>query len=422
VSTLAPGTTAVPDQENAYPILLRIQAQCPTDPDEDLEWVFEKTPDGGRPAPAEWQERAAESLRRRQETLGLAHEMVDRPYFAPPLGDRPPGLLEWPEEARATVRSLMVESAVELSAGQPAEALGIACRAVEFGVKMAEGSDSLMTSLVGLAVRAVGLHQVRTVALSSSIDAGTAVAALASLELDDRVVEGMRRALRAEYRCTDLMMAGMARVEDTESVPGARTARLLFRRVPIMKPGMVHNLLGDVVAGALARTEGYTPTPPEAFQPASVADRVDRTHLLLDPVGSILVLMLEPALHGTVDAHFKVLAELRMTRLLLALRAYELEQGALPNSLEDLVPRYLPRLPQDPFTEQPFVYDLQVDTPCLRSAGPDGQVDRRSPEEGGDDVSVELRLPEPKPPATSMPGLPQGNAAPPRPASSSTIP
>ena len=46
----------------------------------------------------------------------------------------------------------------------------------------------------------------------------------------------------------------------------------------------------------------------------------------------------------------------RAGRLLLAARAYLLERGVLPESLEDLVPRYLPEIPIDAFDGKPFKY------------------------------------------------------------------
>jgi hypothetical protein len=47
------------------------------------------------------------------------------------------------------------------------------------------------------------------------------------------------------------------------------------------------------------------------------------------------------------------------TRLMiceLALHAYYLDQAAWPEQLDDLVPRYLSRVPEDPFTHQPITY------------------------------------------------------------------
>jgi hypothetical protein len=45
--------------------------------------------------------------------------------------------------------------------------------------------------------------------------------------------------------------------------------------------------------------------------------------------------------------------------LLLACRAYEEATGHLPETLEELVPDYLPAIPRDPFDGQPFRYSAE---------------------------------------------------------------
>jgi len=58
-------------------------------------------------------------------------------------------------------------------------------------------------------------------------------------------------------------------------------------------------------------------------------------------------------LHACSATH---VALLRGTALFLAVRAYELEHGGLPDSVEQLVPTHLPQLPVDPFSGKPFRY------------------------------------------------------------------
>ncbi len=52
------------------------------------------------------------------------------------------------------------------------------------------------------------------------------------------------------------------------------------------------------------------------------------------------------------------LASRRASLLLLALRVYRSERGALPNTLDALVPTYLPAVPLDPYNGQPMRYRL----------------------------------------------------------------
>jgi hypothetical protein len=56
----------------------------------------------------------------------------------------------------------------------------------------------------------------------------------------------------------------------------------------------------------------------------------------------------------------------------LALRCYQAEQGRGPERLDQLVPKYLQRVPTDPFSAQPLVYRAQGTNWLLYSVGVDG--------------------------------------------------
>ncbi len=58
-------------------------------------------------------------------------------------------------------------------------------------------------------------------------------------------------------------------------------------------------------------------------------------------------------MHASITAH---LAQLRGMALFLALRAYEIDHGRLPDRLDELAPAYLSRVPVDPFSGKPFGY------------------------------------------------------------------
>src|SRR5205823_13641584 len=60
--------------------------------------------------------------------------------------------------------------------------------------------------------------------------------------------------------------------------------------------------------------------------------------------------MMVPRGERSFATHFRVIANRRAAAILLALRLYALDHdGRLPEALEELVPKYLPQLPADPF-------------------------------------------------------------------------
>ncbi len=69
--------------------------------------------------------------------------------------------------------------------------------------------------------------------------------------------------------------------------------------------------------------------------------------------------------HNIVVAHERLLAGE------LALRLFVLERGRAPGRTDELVPKYLSRVPQDPFTRTPLVYRPRGTNWLLYSVGPE---------------------------------------------------
>jgi len=73
------------------------------------------------------------------------------------------------------------------------------------------------------------------------------------------------------------------------------------------------------------------------------------------------------------DAIYSVTKEILLTHL--AIRLFQLDENRLPNSLDELVPKYLPAVPQDPFFSGPLIYRPNGESYLLYSVGPNKQDD-----------------------------------------------
>ena len=73
--------------------------------------------------------------------------------------------------------------------------------------------------------------------------------------------------------------------------------------------------------------------------------------------------------------HKRITAHVRLLIAELAARCYESEQGRAPADLEQLVPKYLQRVPVDPFSGRPMLYRAQGTNWLLYSVGEDGVDD-----------------------------------------------
>jgi hypothetical protein len=73
---------------------------------------------------------------------------------------------------------------------------------------------------------------------------------------------------------------------------------------------------------------------------------------------------------GAERRHNSAVAHSRLLMVELALRCYQSEQGSAPQNLEQLVPKYLTSVPEDPFSGQPLSYQPQGTNWVLTSVGP----------------------------------------------------
>jgi hypothetical protein len=66
--------------------------------------------------------------------------------------------------------------------------------------------------------------------------------------------------------------------------------------------------------------------------------------------------LITPDFHGLIERKTEIDAEYSLIKLLLALKAYYVEINDLPKRLEELVPIYINRIPEDPFAKKILRY------------------------------------------------------------------
>jgi hypothetical protein len=82
---------------------------------------------------------------------------------------------------------------------------------------------------------------------------------------------------------------------------------------------------------------------------------------------------------STEAKHNATVAHERLLLLELALRCYRCDQGKAAVRLDELIPRYLHQVPQDPFNALSMIYRSQGTNWLLYSVGPDGVDDGGQP-------------------------------------------
>jgi hypothetical protein len=114
-----------------------------------------------------------------------------------------------------------------------------------------------------------------------------------------------------------------------------------------------------------------------------------------DRVAKICLTTLMPSIDGASEAEIRMQTRSALAQVGFALVAYRADAGTYPASLGELAPRYIARVPADPFTEQPLHYQRQKDGFLLYSAGANGKDDHGATFDSdprGDDIVIRVPL------------------------------
>ncbi|MCS7160617.1 MAG: hypothetical protein RMJ19_09105, partial [Gemmatales bacterium] len=111
-----------------------------------------------------------------------------------------------------------------------------------------------------------------------------------------------------------------------------------------------------------------------------------------------LAALLFSSLQRVATAYDRVEQLHQLAQLAIALQIYRVENGEFPPRLQDLVPKYLPEVPNDVFSAQALVYRRTDRGYLLYSVGPNGKdeggrTDQDKPR--GDDLRIQLPAPPP---------------------------
>jgi hypothetical protein len=79
------------------------------------------------------------------------------------------------------------------------------------------------------------------------------------------------------------------------------------------------------------------------------------------------------------SAQLRRMTEMRILIAELGIRAHKLDTGRVPTTLTELVPKYLPAIPDDPYGNGAVKYAVSANGYTLYSIGPDGDDDRGRP-------------------------------------------
>jgi hypothetical protein len=394
----------VPADQNAFVVLQRTAEKPPWGGPEErslgklLRAVYE--------APTSWPPdltaRVRNGLMLWSDSLAAVDAALACPRFAAPPRARGEvlslpgcGVDPWHDISGRYRELVAVRSRLREQEDRPQESLADAVRLMDSGTLMLGGVRGVVD--YSMAAGWIGWGTSRVRALAGRLAADSLAQAMDSVPSEERLREGAEAGIRGEFAEKRIMLEWVESPRSWVSSlaggpPDPDRLILLARRplLPVLKTNATLNALGHVFQDALTSLDSY---PSARFgsqwqSRRATIERAGRIRFYRNCLGYMLAGFFRP--YGrTAEDYFGHLADLRLTRVTLALARYRLAHGRLPETLGALAPEFLDGVPVDPFTEKPFIYEPGADPPRVLSVGPEQQLDAPG-EEQPDDIVMEL--------------------------------
>ena len=262
-----------------------------------------------------------------------------------------------------TARLMRLRAADLAARDKGVEAVERTLDIVLFGHRIECAKGCLIHSLVGQAIKGMGLGQLRRLVIECKVPAETLKITAARLADWEDSGTGLANALRCEYQmdvnmidelyCGNISINAFAIVGREPPRPSwsERLKYVLFLR-PNQTKRLFAETLGPRVEDSTrpyvaARTQPVAPDAPDGLlQMLSLKNSVGRT----------LHQIFNPALSGVLKVKCQTQTDVAATRAILALKAFKMKTGRLPKTLDELVPEYLAAVPLDDFDGKPLRY------------------------------------------------------------------
>ena len=268
--------------------------------------------------------------------------------------------------------------------------------AIAFAQILSRGG-ALISALVEIACDVQVYHRMRLIALQNNVPPEVAGRAINCLLESDKSAEPLAETFRQEYRVVPAIVNMFFDPRGRQTLFGFDEKMANSERQARWSAHLCGELLGssqERVTADLADVyrclvnladTSYDVKHLQRFED-SVVPPVKPSGLIRldDPVGYIVAKLTVPSFTPIIIKYRRRAAELRATAVVLALRQYQQAEQHSPQTLQDLVPKYLSEVPGDPFDGKPLRYRVRTDGRWIvYSVGPN-QLDENGEQPKGD--------------------------------------
>ena len=363
---------SIPAGSNAF-VVLQTAASHVWWPDKQSARLYDLTSD------TNWDDVLAGTvLASNREALAGWDAAAKLPDFQVPesnFNDLAPYLSDWKKLAQVAV----VRENVLLHNGQDKEAFDQILDHVQLGQRMQNAHGPLIDYLVGTAVHGMGLIQMQRRVGRTHLTPDQLKDYIRQPGLNsDEEGTAFANTIKAEYQFQIGYLDAMRQGKMTNSDSGGYYLRPM-RWLPLFNFSQTKALFAE-------EDNRLVQAAPHHFNETKLPDPDLRRPGIVSMLssgnwtGQILFHMTMPAIIPSLAVKSRGDTQLQATRVILALRAYQLTHGNLPSDLNTLVPEFLDAVPADDFDGQPLRYapDRKIVYSVGQNLKDDGGDDSRS--------------------------------------------
>lgn len=239
--------------------------------------------------------------------------------------------------------------------GREREAFAEALKIVRLGRRVEEGRGVVIHYLVGSAIKAVGLWRIREFTATTHLAPGELVEIAAELNKVPSDGSALVETLKAEYqyevaRLLDMRSGGSPQANELGWLTRVKWA-------PVYNHGKTRQLFA-------ANTRALIESADLPYSKAKLLNldrRPGMVRLLLsgNAVGQTLFYLSAPVIQKSLASKHRGNVDVEATRVLLAMRACQMQTGRVPADLAALTPGFLKTVPADAFDGEPLRYSVE---------------------------------------------------------------
>lgn len=306
-------------------------------------------------------------LQRLEPSFQRLEEGVMRPRCVFPRPITVNAMLPIISDSLLASQLLWAQTNLYLLGGEYDAACDMANNHLRFAAHLTREPETLIQHLVGMAVYAQAYASVEEILHTDEVPVTELLSLRETLPSPDMLQKAHRQAIKSELNFVRLALADVNALLDYASISSWEDVSTFSVMMVIspsftIKPNETTALFADFYREHVQQVgKLYSEIDPE------LGDKVIRKYMGQNGSGfptpnfggEMLVTTLYPAFSGVLmkQIHFQGYTD--ALRTWIALRAFQEANGALPNTLDELVPEFLPAVPLDPFDGKLIRYDAE---------------------------------------------------------------